>query len=637
MKRKGPRKFTVVMKNSLTFVFIVVIIAFVVLIGRLVYINNVKGDVYAKKVLSQQAYSSHVIKADRGQITDRNGIVLAKTVKTYNFILDPKQILEKDYYVDPSVNAIVNILGYNEEEIRAKLEQSPNSAYIIFDRDIPYEKVSAYNTYKSQHKFVTGVSFEVVYKRVYPYASFASHVIGFTNNEGVGNMGLEKYYDSELSGVDGMEYGYYDAELNSIKNEKGAINGNNLKTTIDYNIQTVIESKIKDFREETGCNNIGIIVMDPNSGEVLGMASNQEFDLNNPGSLEGIMTDEEYEENNKTDKGRALISEARSKLWRNFCVSDSYEPGSTFKSVTVASALEEKAIKTTDTFFCGGYTQVDVWRIGCNSKSGHGYVSTAEALMKSCNCALMEIANKLGPEQFLRYQRLFGFGQKTGIDLPSETNGILIPTSSFHTVELATSSFGTTFNVSPIQMASAYCSLINGGTYYKPHLVKEISDSSGTVIQKFENMAVRETISEETSAFIRDSLYETVMNGTAKPAQVAGYLVGGKTGTAQKRPRDQKKYIVSFAGFAPVDDPQVLMYVVIDEIHDESIAGSSSSATKMTSAVFKEILPYLGLYPDGEIEYVIDEDLLGEINVTFDEGDEVNTGVIPEDYQDAIE
>lgn len=646
MKRKAPKKFTVVMKNSLSLVFVVIILAFVGVFIKLIYIVNVKGNQYTQAVLSQQAYSSKVIKADRGEITDRNGIVLAKTVKTYNLVLDCRQLMDpkmegnpdiNNYYVEPSVNILVDIFGYDKEELLDVIQNNAKRSNYIFDYDISYDKMYEYNKYKSEHKFITGVNFDVVIKRVYPYKSFASHVIGFVNSEGEGNMGLEKYYDAELAGVDGMEYGYYDQELNSTKNRKEAINGNSLVTTIDYNIQTVIEKKIKDFRENTGCNNIGIIVMDPNKGEVLGMASNQEFDLNDPGSLEGIMSDEEYEENSKTADGLAKISEARSRLWRNFCVSDSYEPGSTFKSVTVASALEESVIRTSDSFYCGGYTQVDVWRIGCNNKSGHGYVSTAQALMKSCNCALMEIADKLGPQNFLKYQRLFGFGEKTGIDLPSETTGILIPEKNFHITELATSSFGTTFNVSPIQMASAYCSLINGGTYYKPHVVKEIRSSVGTVVEKFDNMAVRETISEETSAFIRDALYETVMNGTAKPAQVAGYLVGGKTGTAQKRPRDQKKYIVSFCGFAPIDNPQVMMYVVIDEIHDEAIAGSSSSATRMTSEVFKEILPYLGLYPDGDIEYIVDEELVGKITPTFDEGDEVNTGVIPDEYQDLIE
>lgn len=615
------------MKRSLTLVFAIVLGFFVWLVVRLFYINHYKGDEYAKAVLSQQAYSSKSIKADRGQILDRNGIVLAKTIKSYTVILDPRQILEQDYYLEPSIEAMVKCFGYDENDLREKIAANPNSSYVVYEKDADYSKIAAFNKEKAEHKKVTGISYEVSYKRVYPFSNFASHVIGFMNTDGTANMGLEKYYDSELSGIDGLEYGYYDAELNSTKTVKEAINGNNLVTTLDYNVQTVIEKKIKAFREETGCNNIGIIVMNPNNGEILGMASNDNFDLNNPRSLEDFYTEEELAAMSSEDQ-----MNARFKLWRNFCVSDSYEPGSTFKTVTVASALDEAVINTSETFYCGGYTTIDVWRISCNNKSGHGHLNAEEALMKSCNCALMEIVAKLGADDFARYQNMFGFGRKTGIDLPGETTGLLIPRSKLNVTELATCSFGTTFNVSAIQIASAYCSLINGGTYYKPHLVKEITTEDGAVISNFENMAVKQTISEETSKFVRNALYRTVMEGTAKPAQVNGYLVGGKTGTAQKRPRTEKKYIVSFAGFAPVDNPQIMMYVVIDEIHDEAIAGSSSSATKMTSEIFEEILPYIGLYPDGDINYITDEEVEAQLGVYFD--DEINPDSLPENFED---
>ena len=252
--------------------------------------------------------------------------------------------------------------------------------------------------------------------------------------------------------------------------------------------------------------------------------------------------------------------------------------------------------------------------------------------MKSCNCALMEIAEKLGPDAFYLYQKRFGFGAKTGIDLTGEGSGIVIDRKNLNVTELATSSFGTTFNVTMIQMAAAYSSVINGGTYYKPHVVKEIYRDDGSLKNRFDDMATGVTVSEKTSDFIREALYMTVEQGTATPARVEGYLIGGKTGTAQKRPREEKKYVVSFAGFAPVDDPKVLVYIVIDEVHDESMVGSSGPATRLSASIMKEILPYLGLYPEGSIEYSVDYDLIGELfgNDEESDHDELNSDVLPE-------
>ena len=248
----------------------------------------------------------------------------------------------------------------------------------------------------------------------------------------------------------------------------------------------------------------------------------------------------------------------------------------------------------------------------------------------------MEIVEKLGADGFYLYQKRFGFGSKTGVDLTGEASGIVIDRKNLNATELATSSFGTTFNVTMIQMASAYCSIINGGTYYKPHVVKEIRREDGTSVEIMKDMMVGETVSRKTSDFIREALYLTVEQGTATPAKVDGYIVGGKTGTAQKRPREEKKYVVSFAGFAPVDEPKVLIYIVIDEVHDETMAGSSGPATRMSSAIMKEILPYLGLYPEGDIEYTVDYDLIGELFGNDDDSyhDELNSDVLPEGIDD---
>ena len=624
--RRGRRvkKFNAVMKNSLYVVFIVVILLCVLLTGRLVWINNKKGNEYGKKVLSQQAYSSRTIVAERGAITDRNGVILARSEKTYNVILDPDVILSHDYYMEPTLLAMTECLGYDRDEMLNVINSNPQSRYLVFEKNIDYLKVSDFNKYKSSHKFVVGVWFEEEYSRVYPYGNFASHVIGYATRDG-GRYGLEQYYDDELTGTEGHEYGYYDPELNSQKTVKDAIDGNTLETTLDFNIQAIIQKKAETFMNETGCNNLGIIVMNPNNGEIYGMTSNYEYDLNNPRSLEGMYTADELEGMSEEEK-----TNARYKMWRNFCISDTYEPGSTFKTITVAAALEEGVISTGDHFNCEGYSEIGGWRIGCNKKSGHGWLSLEESLMKSCNCALMEIAAKLGSNKFFRYQKEFGFGAKTGIDLVGEASGIVIPKEKLNSTELATSSFGTTFNVTMVQIAAAYASILNGGDYYVPHVVKEIKTSEGLSVRKDEAAPLRETVSKSTSEFIHEALYKTVEAGTATPAKVSGYLVGGKTGTAQKRPRTEKKYIVSFVGFAPIEKPQVMVYVVIDEVHDPELAGSSSPATKMTSAILNEILPYLGMYPNEDIVYNVDDDLLQELAKTAQ--DEINDGVLPEDF-----
>ncbi|MCR5331386.1 MAG: penicillin-binding protein 2 [Lachnospiraceae bacterium] len=624
-RKKENKKLTGIMKKNLYLVFFVILVLCGILIGRLVYLNNVNGDRYAKAVLSQQSYSTKTVASERGRILDRNGIILARSEKVYNVVIDPKVIMSQDYYLKPTLDGIETVFSYDRKEIEKLITDNKDSSYIVYEKDIDYALVSAFNKYKNSHKFVVGVWFEEQFERVYPYGDLASHVIGFVN-DGSGNYGLEQYYNDTLTGVDGLSYGYYDSELNMRKVEKPPKAGSTIVSTIDFNIQTVIQEKSLKFQQETGCNNIGVIVMDPNSGEIYGMTSNREYNLNEPRALEGIYTEEELLAMNDTERLNAMY-----RMWRNFCISDTYEPGSTFKTITVAAALEEDKVYSGSDFECLGFKEVGGWTIGCNAKSGHGHINLAESLMKSCNCALMEIAEKLGPDGFYLYQKRFGFGQKTGIDLTGETAGIIIDRKNLNVTELATCSFGTTFNVSMIQMASAYSSIINGGTYYKPHVVKEVKTDGRTELKEGTTFAESDTVSKKTSDFIRNALYMTVESGTASPAKVSGYLVGGKTGTAQKRPREEKKYVVSFCGFAPVDDPKVLIYVVIDEVHDEKLVGSSSPATRLSSSILKEVMPYLGLYPEGDIEYSVDYSLIGDVDT--DDGlftDELNSDVLPE-------
>lgn len=642
------RKIKDFMRGKLFVVVIVIIVLISLLIGRLVYINTVKGETYAKRVLSQSlTYVNTTMPYARGTIYDRNGVVLAQSTKVYNVILDPKVVLTFDYQVDPTLDALVEVFGFDRAELEKILKEQPESQYVVLKKQESFSKVNEFNEkVEEEHKqkrYIKGVWFEEEFIREYPAGSVASHVIGFTNKGNVGSYGIEQYYNDELNGIDGKEYGYYDSELNAQTTIKEPTDGNNIVSTIDYNIQTTLEKYVREFNEETGANNIGVIIMNPNNGEILAMASNEEFDLNNPRSLSAFYTESELNAMSEEEKTQALYD-----IWKNFCVNSSYEPGSTFKTVTVASALEEDLVYSGSTFECQGYEEIGGWHISCNNLSGHGVLNLTESLMKSCNCALMNIASRLGSDEFYRYQKNFGFGSKTGIDLVGESSGIVISKENLNETELATSSFGTTFNVSMVQMAAAYCSIINGGSYYRPHVVKEIVSSDGATAKSFDNELLRKTVSPETSSYIRQALYMTVEEGTATPAKVDGYLIGGKTGTAQKRPKEDKKYVVSFAGFAPADDPEVFMYVVMDEIHDEELKGSSKPATSFTSKVFADILPYLGIYPSGDIQYNVNLDIIPASEKSFvvgegedvrtveydPSGDEGNPDVLPDEYED---
>ncbi|MCR5520436.1 MAG: peptidoglycan glycosyltransferase [Lachnospiraceae bacterium] len=619
------------MRIGLIILFGLVVLACGAVVARLIYINVTHGRDYSKAVLVQRTYQSRTIASKRGSILDRNGIILARSEKQYNVIIDPHQILDKDYYIEPSIEAMVDYLGYDEKEIRTLIYDNPDSSYIVYERDADYSRISEYKKYQAAKSKVTGVWFEEEFARIYPYSSLASHVLGFVNADGNGSYGLEQYYNTELSGVSGLSYTYFDSELKQQKIEKEAMDGYELVTTLDYNVERIVEEKVKDFLDTTGAKNIGVIVMDPNDASILAMASNREYNLNDPRDLSPSVPATELMFMSDDEK-----LEQRYKMWKNYCISDTYEPGSTFKTITVSSALDENVISTEDTFSCAGYTEVGGWRIGCNNKYGHGTLTLTQSLMKSCNCALMEIAAKLGKDSFYKYQSKFGFGAKTGIDLPGESSGILIPLRNLNETELATSSFGTTFNVTMIQIAAAYASIINGGTYYQPHVVREVRRSDKTIVSAFNDMGVRQTISEGTASFIRNALFLTVESGTATPAKVEGYLIGGKTGTAQKRPREEKRFVVSFAGFAPVTDPRVLIYIVIDEVADPELSASSSPATKLCASIMKEILPYLGVYPDGDIDYHVDLSMIADSdNENYDPfEDEKNPFVLPDDLPD---
>lgn len=594
-KEKKRKSFTHKMQAKLLLVFCVIIIALIALIGRLVYLNQKDGEKYAKRVLSQQTYTSSTIPYRRGSILDRKGTVLAASQKVYHLILDVKyMLLEKEDNLEPTITALVDTYdSLSRDELMEIVKTKPDSQYVKLLKNLTYDQMTAMkNKIEKKDSHIKGVWFEEDYIRNYPYDSLASHVIGFTASGNVGTWGVEQYYNEELNGTNGREYGYIDSELNLERHIKPAVNGNTIITTIDASVQGIVQKHVDAFNEEYGSMNIGVLIMNPNNGEIYAMVSNKAYDLNNPTDLSSFYTKKEIKGMTEDDKLEAL-----NKIWRNFTISDAWEPGSTFKPVTVAAALEEGLISANDTFFCDGYEWVGGHKIKCSNTAGHGTITLQEALMKSCNDAMMEIAKKEGNRLFYNYQSFFGFGEKVGIDLPGEASGILMPKKERVDSALATNSFGQNFTSNMVQVAAAYSSLINGGYFYQPHVAKEIINDQGATVKSFDKNLIRKTVSKETSDFIKEAMFQTVEAGTAKYAKVPGYTVGGKTGTAQKLPRSAKTYIVSFIGNVPVDNPEIVIYVAIDEAQNVLKKADSSLAQKLTSQILAEVLPFLEIYP----------------------------------------
>ncbi len=609
---KTIKKFNSRMQAKLLLVFCVITLLLVALMGRLIFIMQTKGDEYAKHVLSRETYVSSVLPYKRGNITDRNGTVLARSELQYKLILDPKRLLQNKDCIPVTLAALKDNFGIEAETVQAILtdEVKKESQYVILQKNIKYDTVQSYEAYienfkktkkKEDKTSIIGVWFEEEYVRSYPYGSLASDVLGFTSTDNTGFWGIEEYYNDELNGTNGREYGYYDSDLNIERIVKKAVNGNNIISSIDINAQRIIQEHIVDFNTEFGSKNIGVLVMNPNNGEIIAMASNQEYDLNNPRNLEGIIEAEELAAMSEEQKMDALNA-----LWKNDIITSSFEPGSTYKPITIAAALEENIVSEEDTFYCDGFEVFPgINPIRCSKRTGHGHLTLGEALMYSCNDALMQIAAKEGKDIFYLYQNRFGLGRKTGIDLPGEGTGITMALNALNPVELATNSFGQSFNVTMIQMAAAYSSLVNGGNYYQPHIMKKIVNDNGATVKEFDKLLVRQTVSKKTSEFIQKYMYQTVEAGTAGGAKVEGYAIGGKTGTAQKLPRDAKTYVVSFLGSVPAINPEIVIYVMVDEPQNVVKQADSSIATKLASRIMKELLPALGIFPEGEIDYLL--------------------------------
>ena len=601
------KKFSKNMQKKLVLLFVAIILAFVFLIGRITYINAANGEDYTRIVLDQQQYDSRTIPFKRGDIVDRNGTKMATSERVYNVILDVKVMTSDEDSIEPTIQVLKDCFEIDEEEVRDLIEESPSSRYNILKKRVDYEtykKFEAIDEDDENYPDVAGIWLEEDYVRTYPYNTLASDVIGFTVDGNVGSNGIEASYNNTLNGTDGREYRYLDETSTVERTVKEAVNGDTVVSTIDLQVQSIVEKHILEFNEQhkneasagEGSKNTAVIVMNPQNGEILAEASYPNYDLNQPRDLTKYYTQETIDAMSDEEQLETLNS-----LWNNFCVSDTYEPGSTFKPFTIAAGLETGILTGDETYYCGGVLHVGDHDIHCSNRDGHGTQTLKQALENSCNVALMEIGEALGAEEFCRYQELFGFGEYTGIDLPGEgeTSGLLYTPENMDAASLATNAFGQNFNVTMTQLAASFCSLINGGNYYEPHVVKQIQDENGNVTENIDPVLVKKTISEETSEVIKDYMLGVVQEGTGSSAAVEGYDIGGKTGTAEKLPRGNGKYLVSFIGYAPQENPEVVVYVVVDEPNVAAQA-SSSYATELASKIMSEIFPYLGITKSSE-------------------------------------
>lgn len=610
-KRKRRRRKTQrrIVREKLAVMGVLILLAFAALSVRLYLITRDNQDTYQKKILSQQRYDSTTLPFKRGTITDRNGTILAVSEKVYNVVLDCKVMLAKEENQTPTIEALASCFGLDRTALNQYVADNPSSQYYVLKKHLTYDEISPFleqqKTYneaaakdETMEGQISGVWFEEEYIRQYPNNTLACDVIGFTGSDNNGTYGLEEYYNDELNGTNGREYGYLNEDATLERTTVAAVDGNSLVSTIDANIQAIAEKYILQFNEEhkdeyiegLGSVNTGCIVMNPNTGEILAMASYPNFDLNNPKDLSAYYTEEEI----ATMQAEDTYYDTLNSLWRNFCISDTYEPGSTAKAITLATGLETGKITGNETYECTGSLEVAGHKINCNLRRGHGVLDVSGALEQSCNVALMKMGETIGASTLLKFENIFNIGLKTNIDLAGEarTASLIYNENTMHEAEIATTSFGQGFNVTMIQMAMAYASIVNGGYYYEPHMVSKITNSSGDTVKNIEPRVLKQTISATTSAQMKEYLNAVVSEGTGKTARPAGYAIGGKTGTAEKGERNKKHYVVSFIGHAPADDPEVVIYVVVDDPNVED-KPHATYATGIVRNILTEVLPYL--------------------------------------------
>lgn len=625
-RKSSYQKFTSKMQKKLVVLFMLVLLAFAGLFYRLYTITRDNGEKYKKQVLSQQEYDSTTIPYKRGSILDANGSVLAASEKVYNVILDSVAITDKEEYLEPTLSALASELGIETASVRSYIAQnSETSRYHVLAKRLTYEEIAGFlEAQEAEGSKIKGIWFEEEYTRVYPGNTLACDVIGFTTNDNVGQYGLEEYYDDVLSGIPGREYGYLNDDSALERTTIAAEDGNSIVTTIDANIQSIVEKYLLKFNEEykdnyrpgNGANNVGCIIMEVDTGEILAMASYPNFDLNNPRDTSALIGMPVLDDKgNKT--GEYLTQESLDAieneqlmylqldaLWKNFCIADTYEPGSVAKPFTVAAGIESGSIIGTESYLCEGSLHVGDHDIDCHNTYGDGVLTVQQGIERSCNVVMMRVGQAMGRETFAEFQHAFNFGLKTNIDLQGEarTASLIYTKDNMGPTDLATNTFGQTFNATMIQTITGFCSLINGGYYYEPHMVSKIVSPSGATVENIEPRVLKQTISETTSDTIVEFCNTVVTGeyGTGKTARPAGYMIGGKTGTAETLPRGNNEYVVSFMGYAPADDPEIAIYVVVDR-PNVRYQDDAKFATRIVRNILTEVLPYMGIFMTEEL------------------------------------
>lgn len=558
------------MKKKITLIGALFFLVFLVLMGRLVYLMVFQSQYYSQKAEDIEERERD-IKAARGRLIDANGKILAtnETVCTVSVI--HSQITDTDAVTD----MLVKELGLTEEEARKRVEKVSSIERV--KTNVPKETGDAIRAYD-----LDGVKVDEDYRRYYPYDELASKVLGFTGGDNQGIVGLESRYESYLKGTNGKILTLTDSRGVELKDAGESrlepINGSDLYLTLDYNIQSYAQQLAEKAMEECQASAVELLVMNPQNGEIMAMVNVPEFNLNEPFTL--------------ADGTETSDMERLNEMWRNACVSDTYEPGSTFKIITTAAALEEHLVTLDEQFNCSGAIMVEDTRIRCHKTTGHGPETFVDAIKNSCNPVFIQLGLRIGVERYFSYFRQFGLAKKTGIDLPGEANTIMHAEENVGPVELATISFGQSFQISAVQLATTVSSLINGGVRVTPHVAREVRDSQGELIEQFTYEGER-IVSEETSETLRYLLNQVVSSGTGRNGAVEGYAIGGKTATSQTLPRSNGRYIASFIGFAPAQDPQVLALVII---HDpQGIYYGGTIAAPVVRELFENILPYLGI------------------------------------------
>ena len=572
-------------RKKILIIFTAVLLVLLLLAGRLVYLMVFCSEYYGKKAEDLHERERD-IKAARGKIIDATGTVLAtnRTVCTISVIHsqleDPERVIE----------VLTQELGMEEEKVRKRVEKVSSIERVKSNVDKETgDKIRNYG--------LAGVKVDEDYKRYYPYSTLASKVFGFTGGDNQGIIGLEVVYEDYLKGTNGKILTLTDARGIEIENagerRQEPVDGNNLHISLDYNIQMYCEQAAKKVMEAKSADSVSVIVINPQNGEIMAMVNVPEFDLNNPftlvnpetqTSVESVETAKEQKDNNQD-----LLNQ----MWRNQCINDTYEPGSVFKIITAAAAFEEGVVSLQDNFFCPGYKLVEDRRIHCHKRSGHGAEDFTQGIMNSCNPVFIELGMRLGTDNFYKYFKQFGLLERTGIDLPGEAATIMHNKKNVGPVELATVSFGQSFQITPIQLVTTVSSLVNGGNRITPHFGVSVKDDQGNLVETLQYKVKEGVARSETSQTLRTVLEKVVSEGSGKRAKIEGFSIGGKTATSQTLPRSANKYISSFLGFAPAENPQALALVVIN--NPQGVYYGGTIAAPVVQEIFSNILPYLGI------------------------------------------